>query len=93
MLRNGVCMIAQVNVTLLVSVILGVALLICGVYVWVASHIANRKRHPDADKIIYMDYCAKSQELIKARHNAAEKRADERHIELKDLIIANGRAK
>ena len=74
------------------NIVIGVAILICGVYVWVATHIASRKRHPDADKIVYIDYCAKSQELMKLRHDTAEKRADERHKDLRDLIIANGKS-
>ncbi len=79
-----------------------VAIPIIGVYVWVSCHIANRRRHPDAEKVIYEDFCSKSQEGIAQRHKDTEKRiddrhkvsedrADERHEELKKLIVANGK--
>lgn len=87
-------MIAQINGLIPAGV--GVAIL--GVYVWVSCHIANRKRHPNAESIVYEDFCKESQKRIDDRHDASEKRADERHKdlkedigELKNLVIANGK--
>ena len=64
-----------------------IAIPIVGVYVWVASHIANRKRHPDADSIVYQDTC----DEVQKRMDEREERATERHEELKTLIVSNGK--
>ncbi len=66
-----------------------VAIPIIGVYVWVSCHIANRKRHPDADSIVYQDTC----DEVQKRMDEREARAIERHEELKILIINNGKSK
>lgn len=88
-------MIAQINISpgVITVLMLGIATLICGVYVWVAAHTANRQRHPNAETVIYKDFCKSTQKRFDERHIASEKRADERHAELRDLIIANGRSK
>ncbi len=64
-----------------------IAVPVVGVYVWVASHIANRRRHPDADSVVYKDTCTEVQKKIDER----EIRATKRHDELKALIINNGK--
>ena len=97
MLMNDQFMIlAQSNNQILIPVGIGVI----GVYIWVSCHIANRRRHPDAESIIYKNFCQEAQKRMDDRHNASEKRADERHgelkeqiVELKALIINNGRSK
>ena len=97
-------MIAQTNVDLAVVIplMLGMTAIVCGVYVWVAAHIANRKKQPNAERVVYVDSCKESRQTITQKQEDAEKRIDERHTtseiranethkELKDLIVANGK--
>ncbi len=71
---------------------------IIGVYVmvsrhkdWVSKHMANTKIHPEKEHIVYKDVCV-------MQHKLENKRADERHEELKAgfdkleaLIRSNGK--
>ena len=70
------------------TLLVGGGTLIVGVYVWVSCHIANRRRHPSADNIVYKATC----EEVQKRMDEREERATERHEELKELIISNGKS-
>ncbi len=87
-ISKGATMLAEISLSGL-GAGAAIAVPIVGVYVWVASHIANRKRHPNADTIVYQDTCTEVQKRMDER----EDRATERHDELKALIISNGKAK
>jgi hypothetical protein len=41
----------------LITGIIGICSLIIGVYIWVATHISNRKRHPNAEELVYQRNC------------------------------------
>ncbi len=91
-------MFAQVTMKTLVTISCFGGCAIIGVYIWVSSHIANRKRHPNAEKVVYMDRFQESQKRVDERHEASEERAKERHLEvtsklssLETLVIANGK--
>lgn len=77
----------------LIYVIIGVFGAIIGVYVWVAKHISNSKKHPCKDDIVFEDVCEERGKRNEAEHNrlddcieAAIERSNEQHAELKEDI-------
>jgi len=70
--------------------IIGAYITIIGVYRWVARHMADSKKHPSTDEIVFEDVCIErgkaneqAHKYLKEGIEAAIARSDEQHIELK----------
>jgi hypothetical protein len=81
--------------THIIGAALGIGTLIIGVYVWVAKHIANSKKHPCKDDIVFENVCAERGKANEAAHEFLKKwieaaiiKSDKQHIELKSDMKA-----
>jgi len=81
----------------LIYVISGVFGAIIGVYVWVAKHIAARKKHPCSDDLVFKDVCeersGRLQDCIesevrfsKERYETLTKKIDDGFKEIKEEL-------
>lgn len=83
----------------IIGTAVGIGTMIIGVYVWVAKHISNTRKHPCKDNIVFRDVCEErgkaneqAHEHLKEGIENAIKRSDEQHVELKS-DMKNGFAK
>lgn len=76
--------------THIIGAAIGIGTSIIGVYVWVARHIANSKKHPCKNDIVFEDVCIERGKANEQAHDylregiqAAIAKSDEQHTELK----------
>lgn len=76
--------------THIIGAAIGIGTSIIGVYVWVARHIANSKKHPCKDDIVFGNVCdargkanEQAHEYLQKGIEAAIAKSDEQHVELK----------
>lgn len=68
----------------LIVAILGIFGAIIGVYVWVAKHIAQKKKHPCSDDLVFRDVCEERSGNLNDCIEGAERRTEERFKEVKE---------
>lgn len=70
--------------TKLIVALIGIFGAIIGVYVWVARHIAARKKHPCSDDLVFRDVCESERRRIDDCLEGAERRTEQRFKEVKE---------
>lgn len=66
--------------------IIGVFGAIIGVYIWVAKHISNSKKHPCSEKLVYKDVCESERKRIDDCIEGAARLASQRFESLEKSI-------
>jgi len=56
---------------------------LAGVYGWLIKHMSNNTRHPSKENIVFKDVCESERRRIDDCIESAEKRTEQRFIEVK----------
>jgi len=92
-------MTAQIDSQNLIWIVIGTFGAIGGAYMFLFRHLANSKKHPNKDDIVFRDVCEKTQQVIhteiKGQRDLVELKFTEVKTdlgEIKDLIKNNGQS-
>ena len=70
----------------IIYVIIGVFGAIIGVYIWVAKHISNSKKHPCGEKLVYKDVCEANRDCIEGSIESLKELINTKFAHIEELI-------
>lgn len=85
-------MLTQIDIKL-IMVIVAVFSAIFVAYTAIYKHIANAKKHPCSNDIVYKDVCKANQDCLETKIDSLKELLEQRFDSIEELIKNNGHSK